>query len=66
MRSSSGNGGVVVGRVKFQVWSPSKQAWRTAYCKPELVERNTHAFNDAGFIVHVNSSEALRYLEKRA
>lgn len=56
----------MVGRVKFQVWSPSKQAWRTAYCKPELVERNTHAFNDAGFIVRIAGSDLYHYPKKRA
>ncbi len=49
----------MIGRVKFQVLG--KNGWVAAYCKAELVEHNTHAFNDAGFIVRVNSSDLYHY-----
>jgi hypothetical protein len=38
-------------RYKFQVWSPTKQRWRTAYCKPELLDQNVRNFMRFGFIV---------------
>jgi hypothetical protein len=53
----------MVGRVKFQVLG--KNGWVTAYCKPELVERNTHAFNDAGYVVRVNGSDLFHFPKKR-
>ena len=53
----------MVGRVKFQVLG--KKGWVTAYCKPELVERNTHAFNDAGYTVRVGGSDLYHYPKKR-
>lgn len=53
----------MVGRVKFEVWG--KFGWAVAYCKPELVEQNTHAFNDAGFEVRVDG-KILSYPKKRA
>ena len=42
----------MVGRVKFEVYG--KKGWAVAYCKPELVEMNTHRFNDYGFEVRTD------------
>lgn len=35
--------------MKFQVWSESKQRWRTAYCLPELLHANIDILGSYGY-----------------
>jgi hypothetical protein len=41
----------MTGRIKFQVWSETQGRWRTAYCKPELLQQNYRLFTNYGFTV---------------
>lgn len=41
----------VNGRVKFQVWSPVRRRWRTAYVLPHLLESNINCMVLHGFTV---------------
>lgn len=42
------------GRVKFQVWSPEKQLWRTAYVRIGLLPQNVQLLVSYGFTVRVD------------
>lgn len=55
----------MAGRVKFQVWSKRKQAWRTAYVHVELLGRNINQFTDYGFKVR-GDFNGIRFSSKQA
>jgi hypothetical protein len=40
-------------RVKFQVWSPAQQRWRTAYCKLALAQTNVDLMRQCGFVARI-------------
>jgi hypothetical protein len=41
----------MIDRIKFQVWSPAQERWRTAYCRAELLQQNITLFTVYGFRV---------------
>jgi hypothetical protein len=41
----------MIGRIKFQVWSPVQKKWRTAYVKRDKLAENIRLLNIYGFSV---------------